>query len=66
MEYVNCKNLLRKQIYSELDEEYENQLKKKGRKNDDQEAENDFIGWISNYYCTSYELRFRYELQVAL
>ena len=43
MEYFNFKSLLRKQKYSELEEEYENQLSKKGRKNDDLEVENDFM-----------------------
>ena len=37
MEYSNFKNLLRKGKYSELEEEYENQLNEKG-KNDDLEA----------------------------
>ena len=32
MEYLNFKNLLRKRKYSELEEEYENQLSKKGKK----------------------------------
>ena len=43
MEYFNFKILLRKQKYSELEDEYENQLSKKGRKNDDLEVENDFM-----------------------
>ena len=43
MEYFNFKILLRKQKYSELEEEYENWLSKKGRKNDDLEVENDFM-----------------------
>ena len=43
MEYLNFKNLLRKRKYSELEEEYENQFSKKGRRNDDLEVENDFM-----------------------
>ena len=42
MEYFNFKNLLRKRKYSELEEEYDNPLSKKGRKNNDLEVENDF------------------------
>ena len=43
MEYLNFKNLKRKRKYSELEEEYENQFSKKGRRNDDLEVENDFM-----------------------
>ena len=43
MEYLNFKKLLLKQKFSELKEEYENQLIKKGRKNDDLDVVNDFI-----------------------
>ena len=32
MEYLNFKNLLRKRKYSKSEEEYENQLSKKGKK----------------------------------
>ena len=43
VEYLNFKDLLRKRIYSELENEYEDQLSKKGRKNDNLEVENDFM-----------------------
>ena len=43
MECLNFTNLLRKRKYGELEEEYENQLNQRGRKNDDLEARNDFI-----------------------
>ena len=43
VEYLNFKDLLCKRIYSELEDEYEDQLSKKGRKNDDLEVENDFM-----------------------
>ena len=43
MEYLNFKNLLHKRKYRESEEKYENQLCKKGRKNVDPEAENDFM-----------------------
>ena len=43
MEYLNFKNLPRKRIYSKLEEEYENQLNQRRRKNDDLEARNGFM-----------------------
>ena len=42
MEYLNVKNVLCKQKYSKLEEEYENQLSKKGGKDDGLKSENDF------------------------
>ena len=43
MEYSNFKNLLRKGKYSELEEEYENQLNEKGKKMMTQKRERFYV-----------------------